>query len=53
MLKIHESGAVGDVIGWFIDAEGKVIDTPMNERMMSPAPEVVKTDTGKDQRLRG
>ena len=42
MLKIHESGAVGDVIGWFIDAEGKVIDTPMNERMMSPAPEVVK-----------
>lgn len=42
MKEIREAGAVGNVIAWFIDIHGNVMDIPIHDRVMSPSPEVLK-----------
>ncbi len=34
MEELRALGAVGDVLGWVIDAQGRVIDHPINERVI-------------------
>lgn len=35
MKALMENGAVGEICGWFYDADGKVLDHPVNERVAS------------------
>lgn len=42
MKEIREAGAVGNIIAWFIDIQGKVMNLPIHKRIMSPSPEVLK-----------
>ncbi|MFO1141430.1 MAG: sugar-binding transcriptional regulator [Amaricoccus sp.] len=35
MVSLERAGAVGDVLGHFIDAEGRVIDHPVNQRVLA------------------
>lgn len=35
MKALMEKGAVGEICGWFYDADGKVLDHPVNERVAS------------------
>lgn len=42
MHEIRESGAVGNVIAWFVDIDGNVMDIPIHKRVMSPSADVLK-----------
>ncbi len=48
MAELEAAGAVGDVLGWVLDAEGRPIDHPINERVIGvgledlrPIPDVI------------
>jgi len=43
MAEIRAAGAVGDVTGWYLDRNGKVLDIPLHERLMSPPPEMLRS----------
>jgi DNA-binding transcriptional regulator LsrR (DeoR family) len=38
-----EAGAVGEILGTFLDAEGRPVDHPLNQRVMAMAPEDLKS----------
>ncbi|MBI2769856.1 MAG: sugar-binding transcriptional regulator [Burkholderiales bacterium] len=38
---LKRAGAVGDIAGQFLDAAGKLVDHPLNKRVMSPALKVL------------
>lgn len=40
---LRAAGAVGDLLGVFIDSEGKPVDHPLNERVLSVTPEQLKS----------
>ncbi|HSI42061.1 MAG TPA: sugar-binding domain-containing protein [Xanthobacteraceae bacterium] len=40
---LREAGAVGDLLGVFLNAEGEPVDHPLNERVLSLLPREVKT----------
>ncbi|MBP2551730.1 DNA-binding transcriptional regulator LsrR (DeoR family) [Neorhizobium galegae] len=40
---ILAAGAVGDLLGVFLDGEGKPVDHPLNERVLSVSPEQLKS----------
>ncbi|WP_199178577.1 sugar-binding transcriptional regulator [Acidimangrovimonas sediminis] len=35
---LRDAGAVGDLLGYFLDAEGRIVDHPLNERVMAISP---------------
>ncbi len=39
-LTLIEAGAVGDIMGHFIDAEGRIVDHPLNRRVIAVEPSV-------------
>ena len=35
---LEEAGAAGDLLGHFLDAEGRILDHPLNQRVVGPSP---------------
>ena len=40
--EIRQAGAVGDILANFLDAEGRVVDHPINRRAMAVAPDTLR-----------
>lgn len=42
IASLEAAGAVGDVLCYFVDEEGRIIDHPVNDRVMAVSPEVLR-----------
>ena len=56
LTSLRRAGAVGDVLGHFVDADGRVVDHPVNRRIMAVAlrdlrsvPRIVVASGGPDK----
>jgi len=43
LLRLRAESAVGDILGYFVDKDGRVLDVSIHKRLISTPPEVLKT----------
>ncbi|TPJ88097.1 hypothetical protein FJ434_11430 [Mesorhizobium sp. B2-5-13] len=42
LISLHQAGAVGDICGHWIDADGQLVNHPLNHRVIGLAPESLR-----------
>jgi DNA-binding transcriptional regulator LsrR (DeoR family) len=43
LLRLRAESAVGDILGYFVDKDGRVLDVSIHKRLISTPPDVLKT----------
>lgn len=42
LLSLERAGAIGDILCWFIDADGRILDHPVNDRVLAVHPDQLR-----------
>jgi DNA-binding transcriptional regulator LsrR (DeoR family) len=42
LASLRKAGAVGDICGYWVDADGKLVDHPLNRRVIGLAPHILR-----------